>query len=197
MGEAAWAGPFTPRGRPLGVASPLLCGWAIQALTFARDVKRVLTLCQNLGGVELFYFGLYFHTLPSFPAYMVARITEALVSGCHLRDREAMPSPRGIVGMYPLGPRGPRLPHQAPAAHRSCRFLSRRILCGTSPELGGHGPWGALGICFRLSQALPKGLLVLGRAVKHLPVQGNVCSWVKKAASSDHSFSLPRHGPLT
>lgn len=121
------------------------------------------------------------HTLPSFPAYVVARITEALVSGCHLRDREAMPSPRGIVGMYPLGPRGPRLPHQAPAAHRSCRFLSRRILCGTSPELGGRGPWGALGICFRLSQALPKGLLVLGRAVKHLPLQGNVCSWVKKA----------------
>lgn len=92
-----------------------------------------------------------------------------------------MPSPQGIVGIHPLGPRGPRLPYQAPAAHRSCRFLSRRILCGTSPELGGRGPWGALGICFRLSQALPKGLLVLGRAVKHLPLQGNVCSWVKKA----------------
>lgn len=95
------------------MTSPLLYCSVIQGLTFACDIKRALTLCQNLGGVKFFILvhvftcgcGVFAMCTPHpFSANVVARITKVFTSGCHLRDREVMPSPRGIVGIYPLGP---------------------------------------------------------------------------------------------
>lgn len=120
------------------------------------------------------------HTLPSFPAYVVARITEALVSGCHLRDREAMPSPRGIVGIHPLGPRGPRLPYQArlliaPVGSCPVAFFVGPALSWAGAALG--EPSGSVSASRRL---FPRGSLSWGGRLNTCPFRGTCAHGSKR-----------------
>lgn len=94
------------------MTSPLLYCSVIQGLTFACDIKRALTLSKPWRR-QVLYFGSCFHVWmwsfcnvhpPSFLSERGGQDHKGFHLGVHLRVREVMLSPHGIVGVYPLGP---------------------------------------------------------------------------------------------